>query len=292
MVPEQIEREIVIDAPLERVWAALTEAAQFQQWFAFDGAEIDLRPGGAVVMHWKEHGTFHGRVEQVDPLRVFAFRGVVNPDEPPQTGNSTRVELSLTPTAAGTRLRVVESGFRELQMSAAEQAAHAEGNTEGWRGAFAKLQELLGPVPDQITHEIVIDAPVARVWEALTEPDAIRQWFASGGAEVDLRPGGAMVLRWRKHGTTYARIERIEPMRFFSYRWALAPGEQPDAGNSTLVEFRLTPAENGTRLRVVESGFRHLAIAEDGQRRHVMENSDGWQEVFAELASTLQRVPA
>ena len=143
MVPEQIEREVVIAAPLARVWAALTEPDQFQRWFAFDGAEIDLRPGGAIVMHWKEHGTFHGRVERVDALRAFAFRGALNPDEQPHPGNSTLVEFSLTPTERGTHLRVVESGFRDLKLAAEEQARQAQDNTQGWQGAFESLQELL-----------------------------------------------------------------------------------------------------------------------------------------------------
>ena len=47
MVPDQIERETVIAAPVERVWALLTEAEHLGRWFGDAGAEIDLRPGGA-----------------------------------------------------------------------------------------------------------------------------------------------------------------------------------------------------------------------------------------------------
>ena len=51
MVPEQIERETVIAAPVERVWALLTEAEHLGRWFGDSGAEIDLRPGGVLQPH-------------------------------------------------------------------------------------------------------------------------------------------------------------------------------------------------------------------------------------------------
>src|SRR5918999_5974720 len=96
----------------------------------------------------------------------------------------------------------------------------------------------------QIERETVIAAPVERVWQLLTEAEHIGSWFSDAGAEVDLRPGGAMVLRWAEHGTARARIVDVEPPRRFSYRWAAIReqwGEEPDARNSTLVEFTLAP---------------------------------------------------
>ena len=141
MVPEQIEREIVIDAPVERVWAMLTEADLIQQWVAFDGATIDLQPGGELVMQWKEHGRFYSHVERVEPPHFFSYRGSYLPDEQPHDGNSTLVEFTLSPEGSGTRLRVVESGFRNLQLPEAEQASLAAGNIDGWNGGFATLQE-------------------------------------------------------------------------------------------------------------------------------------------------------
>src|SRR5687767_7232914 len=108
-------------------------------------------------------------------------------------------------------------------------------------------------VADRIEREIVIDAPVSRVWAALTEADQIGTWFSDAGADIDPRPGGALTIRWREHGVFHTVIERIEPRRVFAWRWAHAAGEHPRPGNSTLVEFTLEPNCNGTRLRVVES---------------------------------------
>ncbi len=141
MVPEQIECEIVIAAPLDRVWAALTEAQHIGTWFGDAGAEIDLRPGGSAVFRWQEDGSFHATIERVDPYQVFAYRWAHKAGEPPRAGNSTLVEFTLHPEGDGTRLRVVESGFATLDMTEAEQAKNAAMNTEGWQEELDELRE-------------------------------------------------------------------------------------------------------------------------------------------------------
>jgi uncharacterized protein YndB with AHSA1/START domain len=147
MVPEQIEHEVVIAAPPERVWALLTEAEHIREWFAFDGAEIDLRPGGALVMRWQEHGTYHARIEAVEPPHRFAYRWSHLPDREPEAGNATLVAFTLAPEGTGTRLRVVESDFRALALPEEEQAEAASANTQGWSGGLSALQDYALKVP-------------------------------------------------------------------------------------------------------------------------------------------------
>ena len=147
-------------------------------------------------------------------------------------------------------------------------------------------------VPNQIEREIVIDAPVERVWAALTEAEHVGTWFGDAGAEVDLRPGGAMVVRWREYGAQPTTIERVEPRRYFSWRWLYPSGQEAREDNSTLVEFTLTPEGSGTRLRVVESGFQHLARPEADQERQFTDNTQGWQAELAELRGYVERVAA
>jgi uncharacterized protein YndB with AHSA1/START domain len=100
---------------------------------------------------------------------------------------------------------------------------------------------------------------------------------------VDLRPGGAIVFRWKEHGEFHAVIQAVEAPRFFSYRWSLLAGEQPRAGNSTLVEFTLEPAGRSTRLRVVESGFASLDVSDADRRTHFESNQQGWAGAFEQL---------
>jgi uncharacterized protein YndB with AHSA1/START domain len=147
----------------------------------------------------------------------------------------------------------------------------------------------------QIERETVIAAPVERVWALLTEAEHVGRWFCDAGADVDLRPGGEMTLRWVEHGTGKARIVDVEPPHRFSYRWAAIRehwGEDPDDRNSTLVEFTLDGEGDGTRLKVVESGFDALD-GSDEQRRTAFEgNSEGWEIQLGNVKGYAQRVTA
>jgi uncharacterized protein YndB with AHSA1/START domain len=147
---------------------------------------------------------------------------------------------------------------------------------------------------DQIQRETTIEAPVERVWELLTQAEHVGRWFGDAGAEVDLRPGGEMVMRWSEH-VARARIEAVEPHSRFSYRWAPftdPAGEQPVEGNSTLVEFTLSPDGDATRLRVVESGFAALATSEEQRAKNLASNTEGWALELGELADYAARVAA
>ena len=138
MAPDTISREIDIDAPPDVVWTILTEARHLAGWFS-DEAEIDLRPGGAMLLTWHGHGTYRGRVETVEPPHTFAFRWVLREGLDPEPGSSTLVVMTLTAEGAGTRLRVVESGFSDLAWPEHERARYAGENAKGW---IVELDEL------------------------------------------------------------------------------------------------------------------------------------------------------
>ena len=141
MTQDSIERETMIEAPVERVWSVITEAEHLGRWFGDAGAEIDLRPGGAMALSWEEHGTVRARVERVEPPRRFSYRWASKMDAEPEEGASTLVEFTLEPAGAGTLLRVVETGFAALELPAEEQAKRADGNTEGWDYEMRDLSE-------------------------------------------------------------------------------------------------------------------------------------------------------
>jgi uncharacterized protein YndB with AHSA1/START domain len=148
-------------------------------------------------------------------------------------------------------------------------------------------------VPDRIERETFIATPVERVWALITEPEHLGRWFGDAGAEIDLRPGGEMVLRWDAHGATHGRVVDVEPHTRFSYRWAPFKdpgGEQPVDGNSTLVEFILEPEADGTRLRVVESGFASLDATEERRVANHQGNTAGWEFETGELREYAEKV--
>jgi uncharacterized protein YndB with AHSA1/START domain len=148
---------------------------------------------------------------------------------------------------------------------------------------------------DSIEREVVIDAPVDRVWKLVTEAEHLGRWFGDAGAEVDLRPGGAMELRWAQHRASRGRVEAVEPPRLFVFRWAPyedPSGVDPTDDNSTRVEFTLTEEGDGTRLRVVESGFESLVTSEEQRQKNLEDNTEGWRLELAELQDYAGKVSA
>jgi uncharacterized protein YndB with AHSA1/START domain len=137
-------------------------------------------------------------------------------------------------------------------------------------------------VPDRISREVVIDAPPEKVWAIVTEPRHVARWF-SDEAEIDLRPGGAMLLTWHGHGAYRGRVEAVEPPRRFAFRWLRREDNEPGEGTSTFVEFLLEREGDGTRLRVIESGFDRLNWAEEERARYAGENTYGWAHELEQL---------
>jgi uncharacterized protein YndB with AHSA1/START domain len=137
---------------------------------------------------------------------------------------------------------------------------------------------------DRIEREIIVAAPLERVWAVLTEAEHVRRWFGDS-AQLDLRAGGKASFGWSEYDATHAAvIERVEPPRFLSYRWARPAGEPVTPGNSTLVEFTLRAAGPGsTRLRVVETGFGGLDISVAERSTAVEENIQGWRTELGQL---------
>jgi uncharacterized protein YndB with AHSA1/START domain len=153
---------------------------------------------------------------------------------------------------------------------------------------------------DRIEREIEIAAPIERVWAILTEPEHVATWFGTGvPTEIDLRPGGIMVVDHGTHGRYPTRFVEVMPPHFLSYRWAASfPDVVADEVNSTLVEFTLTPTTVGTSLRVVESGFDGLEIPEGREdSAGFKSHSDGWEGMVQRLADhvvgkTVEPLPA
>ena len=133
--PDRIERTMELAHPPAKVWAALTTAEGLGTWFGHE-ADIDLRPGGAARMRWASGYSVEMRVERVEEPTVFGFTWQIYglPEDDPRR---TYVEFTLEAAGAGTRLRVVESGFAQLPGDAYRKAY--DGNTQGWAKELAEL---------------------------------------------------------------------------------------------------------------------------------------------------------
>lgn len=144
MNEDRIERETLIEAPLERVWALV---AQPGFWVA-DKASLPgtvAREGESMVAKHAEHGDFPVRVEKVLPPTYLSYRWTsAFPGEELREDNSTLVEFTLTEEGGRTRLRVVESGFAALAGSEELRGQNLKDHTGGWPlelGALKKRAE-------------------------------------------------------------------------------------------------------------------------------------------------------
>lgn len=94
-----------------------------------------------------------------------------------------------------------------------------------------------------IHREIVLPAPREEVWEALTDPERLEDWFAND-VDIDLRPGGGASFRWSNGEERRATVTEVDPERRLAFDW------EDDEGS---VEFTLDDDADGTRLVVEET---------------------------------------
>jgi uncharacterized protein YndB with AHSA1/START domain len=135
MVEDRIEREISIAAPVDRVWAVVTEPGHVG---ASSSSSAGL--GGRMVVDHGEHGVFPMKIVTVEPPRLFAYRWAPAFPGAEVTGdNSTLVEFSLRPEGGGTLLRIVETGFASLPGDVA--ARKYEDNSGGWTHMAERVRE-------------------------------------------------------------------------------------------------------------------------------------------------------
>jgi uncharacterized protein YndB with AHSA1/START domain len=137
-----IDRDILIEAPVEVVWRIVTEPDQMSQWFA-DRVELVVAPGAHGYMQFGDQGG-PVVVETVDPPVRFSFRWNHPAGEEPVAGNSMLVEFTLTPVGPErTHLRVVESGHELRDWPDAEKERYAAEHRDGWVEFLDRLAGVL-----------------------------------------------------------------------------------------------------------------------------------------------------
>ena len=143
---------------------------------------------------------------------------------------------------------------------------------------------------DTIEREISIAAPIATVWDVITRPEYISQWFGSQ-VEIDVRPGGKGKLIWGEDFEAPLDIVEVEKPHLFSFLW-VAPDEQTKSTQQqTLVAFRLTEDGAQTRLSFTESGFETLAITAAQKATLIANHTPGWEDFLSKLQRCAQNIP-
>ena len=158
MSTDRIEKEVVLRAPLERVWRAISDAEEFGRWFGvrFDGPFVPGAPVTGVITPTtvddevaRAQEPYAGKADTwqivaVEPKRRLAFRwhpyavesGTDYSQEP-----TTLVEFTLDETAERVLLRIVESGFDSIPVE--HRASAFEANSEGWAAQTELVRKYL-----------------------------------------------------------------------------------------------------------------------------------------------------
>ena len=134
---------------------------------------------------------------------------------------------------------------------------------------------------ESISFEFDLPHSPEKVWRALTDPDLLAEWLLPV-VDLALEPGAAFTFKTQPYpgwdGIVNCRFIEIESHRKLSYTWAVPFLD-------TVVTFTLTPTASGTRLSLVQSGFKSDQKRESGGARY------GWKMMGGRLVELLARIP-
>jgi uncharacterized protein YndB with AHSA1/START domain len=129
---------------------------------------------------------------------------------------------------------------------------------------------------DSIRKQILLKAPRARVWRAVSTASEFGAWFRCK-FDGEFAPGavvqGRITLPGYEHYAFEFRVERMEPERLFAYRWRATAGDQLGEPERP-VEMHLEEQAGGTLLTIVESGFATLPPTQ--REAAFRRNEGGW----------------
>jgi uncharacterized protein YndB with AHSA1/START domain len=280
-------------APRALVFKAWSSADHVKRWFSpetysVSDARVEMRVGGAFEVcmrapdggeHWAK-GVF---VEVTPHDRLVIDMHAMDDTDRPLFRAYT--EVTFADDVVGTRMDVVQTyTFADPAMAAPMVA----GAPEGWRTTLDKLQKEVtrmrggGEGGRSVVHatfhlERTYDAPVARVWAAMTDQAAKSRWFAGPPGQwelverqMDVRVGGRERLSGRWKGgvvTTFDAIYHdVIPNERLVYTYEMHLG-----GNKisvSLATLQLTPKGGKTTLKVTEQGAFLDGYDDAGSREH------------------------
>jgi len=151
-------------------------------------------------------------------------------------------------------------------------------------------------VENSITKRIELQAPVSRVWRALTDHREFGEWFRvklDGPFVPGQASTGHITYPGYEHLRWEAVVQNMDPERLFSFTWhpyGVDPKVDYSQETPTLVEFRLEKIATGTLLVLTESGFEK--IPSDRRLEAFRRNDGGWTEQMKNIETHVAKVPA
>jgi uncharacterized protein YndB with AHSA1/START domain len=261
VINDTSNRELVItrliNAPRELVWEAWTKPEYVKHWWGPDGFtntihEMEVKPGGVwrFMMHGPNGMNFPNKIvfnEVVKPERLVYTHGSEDENDPnlfhttvifEKQGNKTNLTMTAVFTTAEERDRVVKEF----------------GVAEGGKQTLRRLEEyLLKMNTEPFTIERIYNAPVSKVWKAITDKDEMKQWYFD---LAEFKPVAGFEFQFYGEGHKgekylhLCKISDVVPGKKLTYSWRYDGYE----GNS-FVTFELFKEGDKTRLKLTHEGL-------------------------------------
>ena len=141
---------------------------------------------------------------------------------------------------------------------------------------------------ESISFEFDLHHAPEKVWRALTDAELLADWLLPV-IDLKLEPRAAFTFKTQPYpgwdGTVNCRLLEIEAHRKLSYSWVVGDNAAGDFFLDTVVTFTLTPTASGTRLSLVQSGFKPDQKKNFGGARY------GWKMMGGKLVELLEKIP-
>ncbi len=135
---------------------------------------------------------------------------------------------------------------------------------------------------------IEIAAPAARVWDALTDPAQVKQYYFGTDLEADWRVGGEMTFSGEWNGRSYedrGTVIEVDAPRHLSYsHWSPLNGTPDTPENRHVLDFTLEERDGHTHLTLTQDNN-----ANEEERAH---STTMWTQMLAELKALVEGSPA
>jgi len=292
-----LERSIWISAPREKVWQAITEPDQIGKWFL---------PAMPMPMKRDESGTL-----SLDMGFVEAKFAVLEKLESPRQMTSRSLPDKLLATHyrldeenGGTRLTVSMTGFERLPADERQDRFQLSGTA--WEEALANLNAYIGgkdlPYPQAavaplfgfwreakemiaIERTVWINATRERVWQAITDPRQVEQWFSPGTTFKSKGTGVGARLYIENPETGAEMYTQITAVYEPPHR--LVTKSVPEASEpSYATSYRLDEEDGGTRLTLTYSGYEQAAA--DIRKKNMEENAFGFGMMLGNVKAFIE----
>ncbi len=279
--PDTSNREIIttrtVNAPRELVWKVWTNPEHVKHWWGPNGftntiEEMEVKPGG--VWRFMMHGP-----DGVDYPNKIVFKEVKEPEllsyshgtgeENDENGFETTVHFEQAQDKTIVTMKAVLRSAEEL-----ERVIKEVGAIEGGKQTLEKLEQYLDKEQKPFVIERMYDAPVDKIWLALTDAAEMKKWYfdiadfkAEPGFEFSFIGQG---LKGEKYVHLCTITDTIPGKKLrYSWRYENFPG-------ISFVSFELFPEGNKTKLKLTHEGLETFPDSPDFAKKNF---EQGWTEI-------------